>query len=65
VRIAAVIKAVGGAQPGFVLAGRSMREVEDRIAHVQHMAGLAWVAMLGLILAGTVAFGWYTRKPAA
>ena len=64
-RIAAVIKPVGGAQPGFVLAGRSMREVEDRIAQVQQMAGLAWLAMLGLILTGTVAYGWTTRKRTA
>jgi hypothetical protein len=62
-RIAAVVQRVGGAHPGFVLAGRSMREVEDRIDQVQKMAGLAWVAMLVLILGGTLVFGWYTRKP--
>ena len=62
VRIAAVVQRVDGAHPGFVLAGRSLREVEAREQQVQQMAGLAWLAMMGLILAGTVAFGWYTRK---
>ncbi len=61
VRIAAVIERVSGAQPGFVLAGRSLREVEVREAQVGHMAGLAWIGMLGLILFGTAALGWFTR----
>lgn len=62
VRVAAVVERVSGAQPGFVLAGRSMREVESRIQHVQNLAGLAWLGMLGLIAVGTLAFGWMTRR---
>jgi hypothetical protein len=62
VRIAAVVERVNGPQPGFVLAGRSLREVEVREAQVQQMAGLAWLAMLGLILVGTAAYGWFTRE---
>lgn len=62
VRIAAVIERVNGHQPGFVLAGRNMREVESRIGDVQTMAGLTWFGMLGLIAIGTVAFGIYTRS---
>ena len=65
VRIAAVVERVGGAQPGFVLAGRNMREVEARQGHVFNMAGLAWIGMLGLILFGTAAFGWFTRPKTA
>jgi hypothetical protein len=61
VRIAAVIARVNGAHPGFVLAGRNMREVESRIADVQTMAGLTWLGMLALITIGTAAFGIYTR----
>jgi hypothetical protein len=61
-RIAAVVQRVGGAHPGFVLAGRSMQQVEERIGQVEQMAGLAWLAMLGLILMGTVGFGWMTRR---
>jgi hypothetical protein len=64
-RIAAIVERVDGGQGGFVVAGRSMREVEDRIGNVQAMAGLAWLGMLGLILAGTVAVGWYTRTTGA
>lgn len=64
VRIAAVVERVNGPQPGFVLSGRSMREVEARIGHVQNLAGLTWLAMLGMIFIGTLAFGWMTRaKP--
>ena len=63
VRIAAVVERVSGPQPGFVLAGRSMREVQARIAHVQNLAGLTWLGMMGLIAMGTLAFGWVTRKP--
>jgi hypothetical protein len=64
VRIAAVIERVqgiNGAQSGFVLAGRNMREVESRISQVSQMAGLTWIGMLGVILLGTITFGWYTR----
>lgn len=57
VRIAAVVQRVNGAHPGFVLAGRNMREVEARESQVAHMAGVAWLGMLGLILVGTLAFG--------
>lgn len=65
VRIAAVMMRVGGAHPGFVLAGRNMREVEAREGQVEQMAGLTWLGMLGLIAVGTLAFGWYTRGKAA
>lgn len=65
VRIAAVVERVGGAHPGFVLAGRSLREVESREAQVLKMAQVAWIAMLVLILFGTAVFGWYTRPRTA
>ncbi len=65
VRIAAVVERVNGPQPGFVLAGRNMREVQARIDQVQQMAGLTWIGMLGVILLGTAGFGWYTRPRAA
>ncbi len=61
VRIAAVIERVGGAHPGFVLAGRSLREVEAREAQVEQMAGLTWVGMLALIVLGTAIYGRMTR----
>lgn len=64
VRIAAVIQRVQGSQPGFVLAGRNMREVETREQQVAQMAGLTWLGMLGVIAVGCLAFGWYTRPKA-
>lgn len=65
VRIASIVQRVNGAHPGFVLAGRNMREVEAREDQVAHMAGLAWLGMLGLIALGTVAFAWTTRAKTA
>jgi hypothetical protein len=67
VRIAAVVQRVqraDGTPGGFVLAGRSLREVEARELQVSQMAGLTWIGMLGVILLGTAAFGWYTRPRA-
>jgi hypothetical protein len=61
VRLATVVRRVGGTHPGFVLAGRSLNEVQQRIQHVWDMATVAWLLMLGLIFVGTTAFGWYTR----
>ncbi|HUN83831.1 MAG TPA: hypothetical protein VMU48_05595 [Terracidiphilus sp.] len=61
VRIAAVVQRIGGVHPGFVLAGRNMREVEMRESQVAQMAGLTWLGMLGVIAVGCLAFGWYTR----
>jgi hypothetical protein len=65
VRIAAVLERVTGPQPGFVLAGRNMREVEAREAQVGQLAGLTWIGMIGVIVAGTAVFGWYTRPRTA
>ena len=64
VRIAAVVERVGGAHPGFVLAGRSMREIEARQAQIERMAGLTWIGMLTLIVIGTLAYGRLTRPEA-
>jgi len=50
VRIAAVVVAYGGTQPGFVLAGRSMREVEKRESQGEQMTGIAWLVTLAVSL---------------
>jgi len=65
VRIAAIVRRVDGAQPGFVLAGRNMREVEARIGNVQTLAGLTWLGMLGLIALGTLGVAFFTQPPHA
>jgi len=65
VRIAAVVERVSGAHPGFVLAGRSLREVEVREGWVRIMAGLTWLGMLALIAIGTLVYGRLTRPEPA
>ena len=62
VRIASVVVRT---EKGFVVAGRNMREVETRIDKVQSMAGLTWLAMLGMILVGAVAVGWSIQPRSA
>jgi hypothetical protein len=54
VRIAAVIVRHEGAQPGFVLAGRSLREVEVREGNAELEAGAAWIVTLAASLAAVV-----------
>jgi hypothetical protein len=49
-RIAAVIQHYGGAAPGFVLAGRSLREVERREDSLLAMVALGWLVTLALTL---------------
>jgi hypothetical protein len=57
VRIAAVVKYHGGPKPGFVLAGRSLREVEKQEAQLTSVVALAWVLTLGATLATALLMG--------
>jgi hypothetical protein len=61
VRIAAVLVRVDGPQPGFVLAGRSLREVELRETQVYRFAALTWllaaVGSLVLVILGELLLG--------
>jgi hypothetical protein len=54
VRMAAVVVAYGGAQPGFVLAARSLREVERRESQVEQITLIAWLGTLAVSLAVVV-----------
>ena len=56
VRIAAVIVPRRGAAGGWVLSGRSLREVERREDQLTAMSAAAWIAALVLSLAAVVAF---------
>ena len=50
-RSATVISRVGGSRPGFVLAGRSLREVEKRESELTQMVLGAWfVAIIGALM---------------
>jgi hypothetical protein len=46
VRIAAVVERYGGARPGFVVAGRSLRESERRDGLMMLISVVAWLATL-------------------
>ena len=54
VRTAIVVQYVGGKQPGFVLAGRSLREIEERKAVLDNHLLVGWAASL-VILFGVIA----------
>ena len=58
VRGAAVITRVGGAAPGFVLAGRSLREVEKRIDALTGIVLLAWLGGLVVSVASGLLLAW-------
>lgn len=58
VRIAAVIKPYGGPHPGFVLAGRSLREVEQREANL----GRQVMLVLSFALLATFGAVFFTRR---
>ena len=65
VRIAAVVQPYAGQHAGFVLAGRSLRVVEDREAATLRMVGLAWFGMMAVVLAATFLFIFISRKESA
>jgi hypothetical protein len=52
VRNAAIVTRAGGSRPGFVMAGRSLREVEGRETNTELLVGLGW---LGTLLAAFIA----------
>ena len=56
VRLASVVVSFTGARAGYVLAGRSLREVEKRKALVASQTGMAWLAAIGISLV-IVGFG--------
>ena len=58
VRIASVVVSYSGATQGFVLAGRSLQETEDRVAKFQALIGLAWLATLVGLLVVVAAGNW-------
>jgi len=50
VRIAAVVVRYGGERPGFVLAGRSLREIEKRESAAATEAAIAWILTMAASL---------------
>lgn len=62
-RIAAVVTAVNGGKSGYVLAGRSLAEVESRIANLTTMMLGAWAAAMLSSFVLVAAFA-YVRRAA-
>jgi hypothetical protein len=50
VRMASVVVGYTGTNPGFVMAARSLREVEKREAQLGYQAGVAWVGITTMSL---------------
>lgn len=65
VRIAMVMERIGGGHPGFVLAGRSLREVEAREDATWHMVQIAWLGMVIVLALATFVFSRYVRRAQA
>jgi hypothetical protein len=65
IRIAAVIVEYSGTKSGFVLAGRSLREVETRIGQAELLTAGAWIvamaASLLMVILGEYFFGDHPR----
>jgi len=62
IRIATVTTAWNG---GFVLAGRSLRRVEQQEWNAELLAGAAWLAMLAVSAAASLAAAWLWPRHAA
>ena len=62
VRIAAVIQPFSGRNRGFVLAGRSLRVVEDRESATLEMVGMTWLGMMVVLVIATAGFMLLVRK---
>jgi hypothetical protein len=58
VRIAAVVVHFKGTQPGFVLAGRSLREAEVREDNALIEAGMAWAFAMAASLVACALGEW-------
>jgi hypothetical protein len=58
-RIASVIVAVDGGHGGYVLAGRSLKEAEERVATLGLGVGVGWLAtMIATLIAAAVVQRW-------
>jgi hypothetical protein len=63
VRSAIVVTQFKGPNPGFILAGRSLREVEIREDNIMHLIFLGWIAILLVTLLATAILFRLLRTP--
>ncbi len=64
-RSAIVVRHYGGSNPGFVLAGRSLREVEQRVARLAASVFMMWAGAIGVLLVYFGAVSWLAARPPA
>lgn len=62
VRIAAVVKSIEGGFSGYVLVGKSLREVEQREGQLTLMIGIAWLITLLATLIATIVCMWISAR---
>jgi hypothetical protein len=63
VRSATVVTPVDGGQKGYVLAGRSLREVEKRESSLTFQVGVGWAATLLATLVLALLANWLVKDP--
>ncbi|HEY5431871.1 MAG TPA: hypothetical protein VIL06_00505 [Coriobacteriia bacterium] len=61
-RIASVVVPIKGGADGFVLAGRSLRVVEQRVDMMTSMMGLGWAGTMVATLATMLFVGWLSDR---
>ncbi len=61
VRNATIVIHHGGPRPGFVLAGRSLREVEARVSNIGRLIAAAWAVSLCGLLVVFLTLGFLSR----
>jgi hypothetical protein len=61
-RIAAVVRHFSGKNSGFIVAGRNMRELENRTSQIELMVASAWLGLLVLTLIVVLYTGLAARK---
>jgi hypothetical protein len=59
VRSAIVVRHYGGSNPGFVLAGRSLREVEQRVGRLSGLVLVTWAGAIGCLLIYFSLVAWF------
>ena len=64
-RIAAVVVPVKGGPGGYVIAGRSLKAVEQREDDLTKMAGLGWLGTMALTLMAAVVAVWLEDRVSA
>ncbi len=64
VRIASVVRRVEGPHPGFILAGRSLREVEQQESNLYHLSFALWAVLMCVVAAAAWLLSRATPPPA-